>query len=139
MSDETADRSAEAANGGGHPGGGDGEPAPLQSRADFLQNWSWASVIGFNRGACARGGAQHGINSETGRACGEEWEKARGEEVGFLEFLDFLKGFHRQAAFLFFNGNTFADVARQGGFRWRPNLVGFSRICRILGDVCEVH
>ncbi len=30
-----------------------------------------------------------------------------------MEFLDFLKIFHRRAPFLFFNGNTFADVARQ--------------------------
>jgi preprotein translocase subunit YajC len=30
-----------------------------------------------------------------------------------LEMLDFFKKCHRNAPFLFFNGNTFADVARQ--------------------------
>jgi len=40
-------------------------------------------------------------------------EAARSEEVTFLGFLDFLKAFHRRAPFLFFNGNTFTDVARQ--------------------------
>ena len=113
MSDETEDRPSGAPEGRGHHSGGPGEQSPLQARAAFIKNRSWESVVGFNRGACARGGAQHGINSETGEACAAEWEKARGEEVTFLEFLDFLKAFHRRAPFLFFNGNTFADVARQ--------------------------
>lgn len=29
------------------------------------------------------------------------------------ETFDFLRSFHRRAPFLFFNGNTFADVGRQ--------------------------
>jgi CRISPR-associated Cas5-like protein len=34
-------------------------------RAQFLKNRSWELVVGLNRGACARGGAQHGQNSES--------------------------------------------------------------------------
>ncbi len=113
MGDETAARSSGSPDGRGHPRGGPGEQSPLQARAAFIKNRSWESVVGFNRGACARGGAQHGVNPETGGACAQEWEKARGEEITFLEFLDFLKAFHRRGPFLFFNGNTFADVARQ--------------------------
>jgi hypothetical protein len=113
MTDETEARPPGTPEGRGHPGGDPGEQSPLQARAEFIKNRSWDSVVGFNRGACARGGTEHGLNPETGSACAAEWEKARGEEVTFLEFLDFLKEFHRRAPFLFFNGNTFADVARQ--------------------------
>jgi len=113
MSDEIAFGSAGASDGRGHPGGSGGEQSPLQARAAFIKNRSWESVVSYNRGACARGGAQHGVNSETSGACSEEWEQKRTGEVTFLELLDFLKSFHRRAPFLFFNGNTFADVARQ--------------------------
>ena len=115
MDDETASGSAGTPHGRGHSGGDSGEQSPLQARAAFIKNRSWESVVGYNRGACSRGGAQHGVNTETGRACAEEWEQWRSREITFLEFLDFLKSFHRKAPFLFFNGNTFADVSRQVG------------------------
>ena len=55
----------------------------------------------------------HGTNSETGGACAEEWETRRRDTFSLGEVLDFLKGFHRKAPFLFFNGNTFADIGRR--------------------------
>jgi hypothetical protein len=110
---EAAPGPAGSLEGRGHSGGGGDEHSPLQARAAFIKNRGWESVVSFNRGACARGGAQHGLNSESGAACAEEWERARPAEVTYLEFLDFLKAFHRRAPFLFFNGNTFADISRQ--------------------------
>jgi hypothetical protein len=112
MNDETANRPAQAPDGGGHRRGGTGEPAPLQGRAEFLQNWSWASVAEINGRLCARGGAQRGFNSETHQAVGEEWEGRRTSELTLLETLRFLKSCHRRAPFLFFNGNTFAEIGR---------------------------
>jgi len=112
MSNETAAGSSGASDDGGHRGGGLGEQSPLQARAAFLANWSWQSVADLNRGLCARGGAQHGLNSESGEACGREWESVRGEVITLIETLDQLRSFHRKAPFLFFNGNTFADIAR---------------------------
>src|SRR5258705_6337912 len=112
MSDEAAPGSAEAADGGGHSRGGQGEPAPLQSRANFLQNWNWSSVSQINAGLCQRGRAQSGINSETHRAVEAEWEKARASELTLLETFRFLKSCHRRAPFLFFNGNTFGEIGR---------------------------
>ena len=97
----------------GHPGGGSGEQSPLQARAAFIKNRSWELVIGLNRGACARGGAQHGFNRETQEATAREWEEKRNTVLSLEETLDFLRHCHRQAPFLFFNGNTFADIARQ--------------------------
>jgi hypothetical protein len=113
MSDETAIGPAGAPDRRGHPRGGLGEQSPLQARATFIKNWSWESVIGYNQGACARGGAQHGFNRETQEACRREWEEKRQQVLSLAEFIEFLRQYHRRAPFLFFNGNTFADIARQ--------------------------
>src|SRR5688500_269307 len=112
MDDETSLGSVKASDGPRHPGGGQGQPAPLQSRAYFLQNWNWASVTQINRGLCERGSAQRGINSETHGAAASEWEKARSTELTLLETFQFLKSCHRRSPFLFFNGNTFAEIGR---------------------------
>ena len=116
MPDETPPRSAGTPDDGGHRGGGAGEQSPLQARAAFFKNWHWQSVADLNRRLCARGGASHGVNSEAGGACGEEWEAGRGEELTLGAALDALRGFHRKAPFLFFNGNTFAEIGRQIAF-----------------------
>jgi hypothetical protein len=113
MSDETEIGSAGAPDRRGHSGGGAGEQSPLQARAAFLKNRSWELVVGLNRGACARGSAQHGFNRETQEACRREWEEKQREVLTLEETIEFLRQCHRSAPFLFFNGNTFADVARQ--------------------------
>jgi hypothetical protein len=112
MSDETAIGSAGAPDRPGHSGGGAGEQSPLQARAAFLKNRSWELVVGLNRGACARGGAQHGQNSESYAALETEWRRRQGQESTLDEAIEFLRQCHRRAPFLFFNGNTFADVGR---------------------------
>lgn len=113
MADETANRSARKTDSGTGSGGRGGEHSPLQARAAFIQNWSWESVIGFNQGACERGKAKHGNNSETHEKVRREWEEARGQSLTLLETLDFLLCCHRSAPFLFFNGNTFAEIGRR--------------------------
>ena len=115
MPDETPIGPSRTTDGRGHHGGGGGEHSPLQARAAFLKNRGWESVVSFNRGACARGGAQHGINPEAGGACGEDWERQRGEVTTLAETLDFLRSCHRLAPFLFLNGNTFALIGREIG------------------------
>ena len=115
MSDETPNRSAGAPDRSGHSGRGGGDSSPFQARAAFIKNWDWESVVRINRGTCERGGAQHGINSEAGRACAAEWETQRTRVVTLSETLDFLKRCHRLAPFLFFNGNTFAAIGRELG------------------------
>ena len=112
MADEAEIGSAGAPDERGHSPGGRGIGSPLQTRAAFVKNWDWQSVVGINRGTCARGGAQHGFNSETAAACATEWESLRSQTLTLVETFDQLRRFHRQAPFLFFNGNTFADVGR---------------------------
>ena len=112
MADEAEIGSAGASDQGGHPGGGGSQPAPLQSRAQFLKNWSWPSVAQINAGLCQRGRAQSGFNSETHAALAQEWEARRASELSLLETFQFLRSCHRRAPFLFFNGNTFAEIGR---------------------------
>ena len=112
MNDETAIGSAEAPDGGGHPRRGRSQSTPLQSRANFLQNWDWASVTQIHDGLCDRGRAQRGPNPETHAAVAQEWEKRRASSLTLLETFQFLKSCHRRAPFLFYNGNTFAEIGR---------------------------
>lgn len=89
------------------------EQSPLQARAKFLQNWDWQLIDSLNQGACQRGRAQYGHNSEAYTPTQTLWEKTRAQELSLQETLDFLRQCHRAAPFLFFNGNTFAEVARR--------------------------
>ena len=113
MSDEDEIGPAGATDRPGHSGGSAGEQSPLQARAAFLKNRSWEFVISLNRGACARGGAQHGFNRETQETCRREWKATQPQILSLDETLAFLRQCHRRAPFLFFNGNTFADIGRQ--------------------------
>ncbi|MDK3156710.1 hypothetical protein QPK87_09005 [Kamptonema cortianum] len=113
MNDETAPRPAQTSHGEGSPGGGLGGAAPLQTRACFLENWSWPSITQLNRGLCEGKSAQFGLNPETGEEIGGLWEKMRGNPVSLEETYDFLRMCHRKAPFLFFNGNTFAAIGRK--------------------------
>jgi hypothetical protein len=112
MTDESATGSAEAPDRSRHSEGSGSEPTPLQSRAKFLQNWGWTSVAEINVGLCERGSAQRGINSETHAAVAKEWETQQTTELTLLETFQFLQSCHRRAPFLFFNGNTFAEIGR---------------------------
>jgi hypothetical protein len=123
MADEIAAGFAGAPEGGGHSQSGAGVGSPLQTRAAFVKNWDWQSVVSINRGACERGRAQHGINSETGSACAKEWETLRSQILTLGETLDRLRGFHKKAPFLFFNGNTFATIGRELAFALFSDLV----------------
>lgn len=113
MPDETTPGSAETPHGRGLHGRGGREQSPLQARAEFFQDGSWDLVVSVNRGACARGGAQHGVNSETHEAVAGDWRHRSGVECSLGEAVDFLRACHRGAPFLFFNGNTFADYGRR--------------------------
>jgi hypothetical protein len=116
MNDETAIGPAGAPDGKRHPPGGGGVGSPLQTRAQFLKNWDWHAVVSINQGACQRGGAQHGLNSETGTACAADWKTLRIQTLTLTETFDRLRAYHRRAPFLFFNGNTFATIGRELSF-----------------------
>jgi hypothetical protein len=112
MSNEAPHGPSEIRNARRGAEGSAGEQSPLQTRAPFLANWHWESVVRLNEGVCARGGAQHGKNSESFAAVEKDWLERRLLESSLGETLDYLRSCHRRAPFLFFNGNTFADIAR---------------------------
>jgi hypothetical protein len=123
MVDETETGSPGASHRGRHPSRGGGFGSPLQTRAAFVKNWDWKSVVSINRGACDRGRAQHGFNSETAGACAQEREALRAQVLTLAETLNRLREFHRRAPFLFFNGNTFATIGRELSFALFSDLV----------------
>jgi len=112
MADETSPRSGDESNAKNGARGSTGEPASLQARSPFLANWNWKSVVSINERLCRGGRAQHGKNSETHAPCEEEWLDGCRKERTLFETLDWLRSYHRKAPFLFFNGNTFAEIAR---------------------------
>lgn len=112
MSDETPIRFGRTRDASNGASGSVGEPTSLQGRAAFLKNWDWQSVVRLNERLCGSGRAQHGKNSETHTACEKEWREGVQNERTLLETLDWLRSYHRKAPFLFFNGNTFAEIAR---------------------------
>jgi hypothetical protein len=112
MPDETPNGPAQTRDPEGSAQGGVGEPSPLQTRAAFLQNWDWESVVRHNRGVCERGRAQHGTSPESVEKVRRQWEEKRLVAAPLGETLDFLRHCHRAAPFLFFNGNTFAEIGR---------------------------
>ena len=113
MADEAKVRHGRADNGRDAERERPDEQSPLQGRASFLKNWDWELVSGLNRGACERGKAQFGHNTETHAQARELWEAARSHVLSLGEVLDFLRQCHRSAPFLFFNGNTFGEIARR--------------------------
>jgi hypothetical protein len=113
MPDETEIGSAGTPDRRGYPPGSGELSSPFQARAQFFKNWSWESVVSINRGACERGRAQHGINSEARTTGPEKWESLRTQALTLAQATDELRGLHRLAPFLFFNGNTFATIGRE--------------------------
>src|SRR5205814_9045254 len=87
--------------------------SPLQGRAAFIKNWDWQLVTSLNRGSCDRGKALHGHNSETYERVRQRWEEHCPRELTLGDTLDFLLECHRSAPFLFFNDNTFGEIARR--------------------------
>ena len=113
MSDETEIRRGREGDTGDGDGKHSGEQSPLQGRAAFIKNWDWQFVTSFNRGACERGKAQFGNNSEASERVRQRWETVHTQVLTLGEALDFLFQCHRAAPFLFFNGNTFGEIARR--------------------------
>lgn len=113
MPDEISPRSGEEAHGGHAARRRPNERSPLQARAAFIENWGWESIVSFNRGSCERGRAQFGYNPQTHERTRQQWEEIRRQTLTFGDLLEFLFHCHRAAPFLFFNGNTFAEVGRR--------------------------
>jgi hypothetical protein len=113
MADEAEIRSGREGDAGDGDEKRSGKQSPLQGRAAFIKNWDWQFVTSFNQGSCKRGKAQFGHNSEAHAQVRQRWETLCPQTLTLGEALDFLFQCHRAAPFLFFNGNTFGEIARR--------------------------
>ncbi len=65
-----------------------------------------------NAAICQAKSALHKSTSEGHEPARKLWESARVRELSLIEALDVCRECHRLAPFCFFNGNTFAGIAR---------------------------
>lgn len=79
----------------------------------WLRDVPWEAVIELNRALCSAGGYQHGLTREGRQTAAEAWADLSGTPLEFADLCMRLREFHRRAPFLFYNGNTFAAIARQ--------------------------
>ncbi len=78
----------------------------------WLAPFSWASVTSNNAAICQARSALHKATSEGHDPAKHLWEAALDRELSVLEALDLCRECHRLAPFCFYNGNTFAGIAR---------------------------
>ena len=83
-----------------------------EAAAPWLLAWPWENVVAMNRDLCAARNALHKATAANAEVQAE-W-KPRVEKIFTIaDLLRFLLWCHRKAPFCFYNGNTFAAIARQ--------------------------
>ena len=83
-----------------------------EAEAPWLLAWPWENVVAMNHDLCAARQAMHKATAMNAEVAAE-WA-SRAERVwSFAAVLRFLLWCHRKAPFCFYNGNTFAAIARQ--------------------------
>jgi hypothetical protein len=78
----------------------------------WLKAFSWASVTRNNAAICQARSALHKATTEGHEPAKRLWDAAIDRELRLLEALDICRECHRLAPFCFYNGNTFAGIAR---------------------------
>ena len=78
----------------------------------WLELFSWSAVTDNNKAICQAKSALHKATSDGHGPARRLWEKARAHELSLIAALDTCRECHRLAPFCFYNGNTFAGIAR---------------------------
>jgi hypothetical protein len=78
----------------------------------WLEDFDWEFVTEVNRGLCNQKGALHKPTSDGHAPAKQLWEQSRVKNLSFSEALQVCLRCHRLAPFCFYNGNTFAAIAR---------------------------
>ncbi len=78
----------------------------------WLAEFPWEGVVALNAQLCAAKQALHKPTSDGYDAARLLWEKSHALEMGLDEAVELCRKCHRIAPFCFFNGNTFAAIAR---------------------------
>ncbi|HEU5125553.1 MAG TPA: hypothetical protein VFW05_15980 [Verrucomicrobiae bacterium] len=78
----------------------------------WLAPFDWELVTEINRGLCQQKGALHKPTSDGHTPAKNLWQKSQSEELTLTEAIDICLKCHKLAPFCFYNGNTFAAIAR---------------------------
>jgi hypothetical protein len=78
----------------------------------WLEPFSWSAVTDNNAAICRVKSALHKSTSDGHEPARRLWEKTRDSEISLIAALDVCRECHRLAPFCFYNGNTFAGIAR---------------------------
>ena len=78
----------------------------------WLAPFDWEFVTEINRGLCLKKHALHKPTSEGHPAAKRLWAENQGRKLSLTEALEVCQKCHRLAPFCFYNGNTFAAIAR---------------------------
>jgi len=79
---------------------------------DWLRSYSWEFVTLQNALLCQAKSALHKPTSDGHAVTKELWEKSFQTAMRLDDAIDLCRRCHRMAPFCFYNGNTFAAVAR---------------------------
>lgn len=78
----------------------------------WLASFDWDFVTEINRGLCRKKNALHKPAAEGHLPAKTLWEKHQSRELHLIDALEVCLKCHRLAPFCFYNGNTFAAIAR---------------------------
>jgi hypothetical protein len=88
----------------------------------WLGGFDWDLVTEINRGLCAQKKALHKPASDGWLPAKNHWELNQPRELDLIEALEVCLKCHRLAPFCFYNGNTFAAIARDFIAELSPGL-----------------
>jgi hypothetical protein len=88
----------------------------------WLASFDWEMVVEINRGLCSRKNALHKPTSDGYQPAKTLWEKNQFAELSLSDALQVCLQCHRLAPFCFYNGNTFAAIARDFITELSPKL-----------------
>ena len=78
----------------------------------WLASFDWEIVTEINRGLCKKKNALHKPTSDGHQPAKTLWEENQSRELTLTGALEICLKCHRLAPFCFYNGNTFAAIAR---------------------------
>lgn len=78
----------------------------------WLKPYDWEAVVITNSGLCAQKAAMHKPTSDGYEQVKALWMAEHGLETDVREALALCRRAHRGGPFVYFNGNTFASIAR---------------------------
>jgi hypothetical protein len=88
----------------------------------WLASFDWEIVTEINRGLCQQKNALHKPTSAGHLPAKTLWEKNQFKELALTGALEICLKCHRLAPFCFYNGNTFAAIARDFITELSPKL-----------------